>query len=99
MYMAISRFKVANGIEESVADAFRNRPRLVDQVSGFVDMEVYCPVDDASEFWLLTRWENEAAFLAWHHSDAHKASHQGIPKGLKLDPKATFVRHFHRLTA
>ncbi len=98
MFLAISRFKVSNDRQQDVRKAFLNRPHLVDSVTGFLDMEVYSPTDDAREFWLLTRWTDEASFLAWHNSSAHKQSHKGIPKGLKLDPKATFIRHFNKVS-
>ncbi len=97
MFLAISKFKVKNDLSPEVAEAFCKRPKLVDQVNGFVDMEVYQPVDDRKEFWLLTRWTDQSSFDLWHKSDAHKESHKGIPKGLKLDPSATFVRYLDRI--
>jgi heme oxygenase (mycobilin-producing) len=97
MFLAISRFKVKNEKHHEVAEAFVHRPHLVDSIQGFIDMEVYRPTDDEKEFWLLTRWTNEENFLTWHKSDDHHASHKGIPKGLKLDPSATFVRYFNKV--
>ena len=97
MFLAVSRFKVKNNMQEEVKEAFSRRPHLVDNVAGFFDMEVYIPQDDDSEFWLLTRWTDESAFHAWHKSEAHHISHKGIPKGLKLDPSATFVRYFDKI--
>lgn len=98
MFLALSRFKVSNDMQDEVASAFLSRPHLVDSTQGFIDMEVYRPHDDDAEFWLLTRWTDEDSFQNWHRSEAHHASHKGIPKGLKLDPKATFVRYFTKLT-
>jgi heme-degrading monooxygenase HmoA len=89
MILALSRFKVANGMEESVAQAFRDRPRLVEGAEGFLSLEVFTDRSDASIFYLSTRWTSEAAFRQWHSSEAHHASHRGIPKGLKLDPAFT----------
>lgn len=85
-------------MQQDVRKAFSNRPHLVEAVPGFLDMEVYSPLDDDREFWLLTRWMDETSFLTWHKSSAHKQSHKGIPKGLKLDPKSTFVRHFLKVS-
>ena len=42
----MSRFTVANGMEDEVRQAFRDRPHLVDDAPGFVRMEVLSPVDD-----------------------------------------------------
>jgi heme oxygenase (mycobilin-producing) len=91
MILALSRFKVANGLEVSVAQAFVNRPRLVEDADGFLGLEVFRDSTDASIFYLSTRWTTEAAFRQWHSSEAHHASHKGIPKGLKLDASFTHL--------
>jgi heme-degrading monooxygenase HmoA len=82
--VALSRFAVSNGMETQVRDAFLARPRLVDRVAGFVRMDVIQPRDDASEFWLITYWADEASYREWHRGHAYGASHAGIPRGLKL---------------
>jgi heme oxygenase (mycobilin-producing) len=89
MIVALSRFKVANGMEASVARAFLNRPRLVEDTEGFLGLEVFTDRSDATVFYLSTRWTSESAFRQWHSSEAHHASHRGIPKGLKLDAAVT----------
>ena len=94
-YVSISRFRVANGMESDVADAFRGRPHFVDGVPGFVRMDVLSPAEDASEFWLVTYWADEESFRVWHRSHQYRDSHSYIPKGLKLDPSATELRSFH----
>jgi heme oxygenase (mycobilin-producing) len=93
-YVAISRFKVRNGMEEEVRAAFRERPHLVDGASGFVRMDVLTPAEDASEFWLITYWTDEPSFQRWHASHLYRDSHEHIPKGLKLDPAVTELRGF-----
>ena len=89
MILALSRFKVANGLEDSVARAFLDRPRLVESAEGFLGLEVFTDSNDTSVFYLSTRWTTESAFRQWHASEAHHTSHKGIPKGLKLDPAFT----------
>ena len=93
-YVSISRFRVRNGMEGEVAEAFRARPHRVDDAPGFVRMEVLSPADDAAEFWLVTYWSDEESFRAWHRGHAFRESHAFIPKGLKLDPAATELRAF-----
>ena len=93
-YVSISRFRVRNGMESDVADAFRNRPHLVDGAAGFVRMDVLSPSEDASEFWLVTYWTDEESFRVWHRSHEFRDSHSQIPKGLKLDATATQLRGF-----
>ena len=94
MFLAISRFTVANHMDEDVRQAFLQRPHKVDQAPGFVRMNVANPTDNANEIWLMTWWTEQCAFDAWHHSHAYHESHQGIPKRLKLDPKRTRMMHF-----
>ncbi len=96
MFVAMSRFTVANGMIEDVAEAFRNRPGLVDSAPGFRRMDVMTSIDPPGEFWLMTYWDDEASFQAWYKSHAFKDSHMGMPKGLKLDPsrtKITYLEH------
>jgi heme-degrading monooxygenase HmoA len=97
MILAISRFKVRNGLEEQVKAAFFARPHLVDAVAGFLGMETYTETGDAALFYLVTRWSDEDSYEAWHKSAAHHRSHSGIPKGLKLDASFTQVVLLERL--
>ena len=94
-FVALSRFRVANGMGPEVAAAFRARPHMVDSADGFLRMDVLTPAEDGSEFWLLTYWTDEDSFRQWHASHLYRESHAGIPKGLKLDPTATEMRSFH----
>lgn len=96
-FVALSRFTVANGMEEEVRQAFRDRPHLVDGTPGFQRMEVLAPVDAPDEFWLLTWWSDEQSFQAWHRSHHHHDSHRGIPKGLKLIPDKTRIQYFDQI--
>ena len=95
--MAVSRFKVRNGRSEDVRAAFVNRPHRVEEADGFLRLEVLSPADDPDEFWLLTFWRDEESFQKWHHSPAHRHSHEYIPKGLKLQPEATQLRYFRQI--
>lgn len=94
MHLVISRFSVRNDLDEDVRAAFRRRPHRVDDAPGFLRMEVANPEDNPKEFWLLTWWRDAASFQAWHRSHAYHDSHEGVPKGLKLDPAATRIMHF-----
>jgi heme-degrading monooxygenase HmoA len=42
----------------------------------------------------VTRWCDEQSYQSWHRSHDYHASHEGIPKGLKLVPKSTDIRLF-----
>ena len=94
MFVVISRFTIANDKVDAVREAFKNRPHQVEQAAGFVRMEVMSPTDQPAEIWLKTYWQDEASFSQWHRSHAYHEAHQGIPKGLKLLPGSTEIRHF-----
>lgn len=98
-YVAISRFRVANGMSGEVAEAFRARPHMVESADGFVRLDVLSPADDESEFWLVTYWRDEESFARWHRSHLYRDSHDAIPKGLKLDAAATNVRAFRYIAS
>ena len=91
MVTVISRFRVRNGLEDEVRAAFLVRPRLVENEKGFCGLEVLTDAADGSVFLLITRWTTEAAFRAWHASEAHHHSHGFIPHGLKLDASFTQI--------
>jgi len=95
MFVALSRFIIANGMVEEVHEAFRNRPHLVDRAPGFLGMQVMHPHDDTREIWLFTQWMDENCYTAWHRSHNYHASHLGIPKGLKVVPKSAEIRLFN----
>jgi heme-degrading monooxygenase HmoA len=96
--LAVSQFRVINGLEAAVRQAFQDRPHLVDLAPGFLDMEVLVNTDDQSIFSLVTRWADLESFRAWKSSEAHKLSHSGIPKGLRLDPAYTKLTLLHEVT-
>lgn len=98
MVVALSRFKVANACEDAVREAFLNRPGLVDHVPGFLGLEAFTDAEDASVFYLITRWTDAASFRQWHAGPDHKLAHQGIPKGLKLDASFTLIRTLERIS-
>ena len=45
MFVALSRFTIANNMLEEVRLAFRQRPHLVDEAMGFLEMEVMRPIE------------------------------------------------------
>jgi heme oxygenase (mycobilin-producing) len=98
-FAAISRFTIANGMTAEVKAAFRARPHLVDGAPGYRRLEVISPLDRPEEIWLITFWDDEASFRTWHRSHMYRESHKGIPKGLKLVPGETEIRHFEHVAS
>jgi len=98
MILAVSRFRVKNGMEPEVRAAFVNRPRLVERCPGFLGLETFTDSKDPALFYLVTRWTDEHSFRAWHRSEEHHLSHRGIPRGLKLDASFTEVVVLDRIS-
>ena len=94
MFVALSRFTIANDTVGDVRDAFCRRPHLADAAPGFLGMDVMSPLDDRAEVWLTTRWRDERSYRTWHRSHAYHESHKGIPKGLRLVQGSASVRLF-----
>jgi heme-degrading monooxygenase HmoA len=99
MFVALSKFTVANGMAPQIKEAFLNRPHLVDTAPGFLRMDVISPVDNPDEIWLLTYWTDESSYKVWHRSHAYHDSHKGIPKGLKLVPRSAQVSFFEHVAS
>jgi len=97
MIIAMSRFRVLHSREQDIRQAFLDRPRLVEDHAGFLGLEVFQDEKDSALFYLLTRWNDAASFRAWHSSQAHKHSHELMPKGLKLDSAFTELRILERV--
>lgn len=97
MFVAMSRFRIANGMADAVRQAFRDRPRQVDGAPGFVRLDVLSPRDCPEEIRLLTFWADEASFRAWYRGHAYHQAHAGIPDGLKLVPGSVEVEYFEHV--
>ena len=91
MITILSRFVVANGMENEVREAFVKRPHLVENAPGFLRLEVLSPAEEPKEFWLLTYWETEQHFRDWHKHHRYE-SHQLMPKGLRLEASGTKIQ-------
>ena len=99
VFIALSRFVVANGMADDVKAAFVARPHLVDSAPGFVRMDVLCPRENPDEIWLFTFWTEESHYTAWHRSHTYHEAHSGIPKGLKLVPRSAQIRFFDHVAS
>ncbi len=98
MIIVLSRFAIADqAITEHVKQAFQHRPHLVDQVSGFIRMEVLIPQQHPNEIWLFTYWQTQEDYQTWHSSPAYKQAHARIPAGLKLIPRSAEIQIFDYL--
>lgn len=98
MFVVLSKFAIAN--EEAIKptkQAFKNRPHLVDQVKGFVRMDVLSPQEASNEIWLITYWQTKEDYQVWHSSPAYKQAHAQIPAGLKLVSHSAEIQFLEHL--
>lgn len=99
MFVALSKFVIANEMAADVKQAFRNRPHAVESASGFVRLDVLSPEENPKEIWLITYWSSRKHFEQWHKSHLYRESHSGIPKGLKLVPKSANLIFFEHVAS
>lgn len=77
MYLAMNRFRIARGHEDSFVDHWRRRESHLAAVPGFVRFHLL--EGPASEehtlFASYTEWESKEAFEAWTRSEAFRLAH------------------------
>ena len=93
-FVALSGFVVANGMEDAVKAAFRERPHRVEGAPGFLRMDVLSPAERSQELRLVTYWTDQQSFVLWHRSHDFHQSQSGIPAGLELIPAEIELRFF-----
>ena len=99
MFVALSRFVIANEMDGAIKESFRNRAHLVDSAPGFQRLDVISPVENDKEIWLITYWDDRQAYEVWHKSHHYRDSHAGIPKGLKLVPGSAKISFFEHVAS
>ena len=89
MFIAVNRFRVANGSEADFEQVWLSRDSHLDKVPGFVEFHLLegREADDHTLYASHTVWENRAVFEAWTKSEAFRAAHSraGENKPLYLD--------------
>jgi heme-degrading monooxygenase HmoA len=81
MFVVMNRITVMEGREADFEQTFTGRDRAVDQMPGFVDLQVLRPAEGRT-YIVLTRWKSRADFESWTHSDAFIAAHRKQSPGL-----------------
>ena len=81
MIFVMNRITVAEGREQDFEQTFAERDRAVDQMPGFVDMEVLRP-SDGRIYIVMTRWKTREDFDAWTKSEAFISAHRKQSPGL-----------------
>lgn len=78
MYIAMNRFQVRRGQEDSFEKVWRERDTHLNQVPGFVEFHLLRgpEKDDHTLYSSHTVWNSKAAFEAWTQSAHFRAAHK-----------------------
>jgi heme oxygenase (mycobilin-producing) len=81
MIIIMNRITVAEGREQDFEQTFIERDRAVDQMTGFIDLQVLRP-SKGHTYVVMTRWTSMEAFEAWTKSEAFLSAHRKQSPGL-----------------
>jgi heme-degrading monooxygenase HmoA len=81
MFIVANRIPVALDWQDEFENRFRLRVEQMDQLPGFVSMQILKPESEGAPYVVLTSWLDENAFQAWIKSEDFKQAHQNpLPK-------------------
>ncbi|MBK7046852.1 MAG: antibiotic biosynthesis monooxygenase [bacterium] len=90
MFIAMNRFRIAPGFEDSFVQMWRERDSRLQDVPGFRQFNLLRGESrpEATIFISHSTWESRQAFLDWTESDAFKQAHAKAraPEGTYLGP-------------
>ena len=77
MFIAMNRFRVKRGSEESFEKVWQTRETYLDRVPGFVEFHLLRgpEAEDHTLYASHTVWQSIAAFEAWTKSEEFRAAH------------------------
>ena len=88
MYVAMNRFKIAEGREQDFIEIWKNRDTHLQEVPGFKQFHLLQGATDeeCTLFASHSVWESEQAFVDWTKSEAFRKAHAnaGDSKGIYL---------------
>jgi len=91
MFIAMNRFKIARGHEDSFINHWKQRESYLDEVPGYVRFQMLQgpQTEEYTLFISHTEWESAAAFEGWTHSEAFRKAHANAgksPREIYLGP-------------
>ena len=92
MIVVSNRIQVAKGYEKDFEARFEGRARLVENMPGFVRLEILRPVK-SDYYVVLTHWKDEASFRAWTDSPEFKEAHRNRPPAEIFSGPNVFEMH------
>ena len=77
MFIAMNRFQVVKGSEETFERMWQNRESYLDDVPGFIEFHLLKgpEAEDHTLYSTHTTWADKAAFEAWTRSDEFRRAH------------------------
>jgi heme-degrading monooxygenase HmoA len=77
MFIAMNRFRVKKGSEETFEKVWLNRDTYLDRVPGFVEFHLLKgpEAEDHTLYSSHTLWQSKAVFEAWTKSEEFRAAH------------------------
>ncbi|SHG55483.1 Heme-degrading monooxygenase HmoA [Jatrophihabitans endophyticus] len=72
----INAITVQSDSGDELAHRFAARAGAVDDADGFEGFELLKPTDDRTQWLVITRWRDDAAFEAWTSSPAFAHGHR-----------------------
>jgi heme-degrading monooxygenase HmoA len=90
VYIAMNRFRIAKGFEDTFEGLWKNRDSQLDGVPGFREFHLLKgPSTDAETLYSShTTWDSHASFEAWTKSEAFRKAHAQA-----MAPKGTYLAH------
>jgi heme-degrading monooxygenase HmoA len=90
VYIAMNRFRIARGAEETFEKLWRQRESHLDGVPGFREFHLLRgPSDEQATLYAShSLWESEAAFAAWTESENFRKAHAQARA-----PQGTYLEH------
>jgi heme-degrading monooxygenase HmoA len=78
----MNRFKVTPGREKDFEEAFKGRSGLIDNMPGFLGLDVMRPAGDEGVFISMARWRSREDFENWTQSEEFKQAHSKRRPGM-----------------
>jgi heme-degrading monooxygenase HmoA len=90
MFIAMNRFQIALGREESFEKLWSERESYLDEVPGFREFHLLrgATSEESTLYASHSVWESRAAFDAWTESDSFRKAHANARA-----PKGTYLGH------
>lgn len=92
MIVVANRIQVAQGHEAEFEKRFAGRAGLVENMPGFVRLEVMRPLK-GDYYVILTHWQDEVSFRAWTESQEFKEAHSHRPPAEIFAGPSVFEMH------